>query len=63
MIDSGQPGNDGRCTESSTLESAVLTPCPPGPDEREKFQPNAFAGTLRDGLTIRSPYGFPWAGT
>ena len=61
MICSGQPLIDGRCTDSSTRESAVLTPWPPGPEEREKFQRNAFAGTVRDGLTTRSPNGGPCA--
>jgi len=59
---SGQPVKVGRWIDSSTLESAVFTPWPPGPDEREKFQPSAFAGTVNDGPTTRSPNGFPWAG-
>ena len=55
-MDSGQP-SDGMCTESSTLESAVFTPWPPGPDEREKLQASALAGTVSDPVTGRSPNG------
>ena len=51
---SGQ-GNSAGTTDSSTLESAVFTPWPPGPDEREKFHRKDFAGTIRPPVTTRSP--------
>lgn len=40
---------------SSTRESDVLTPCPPGPPEWEKRQCSSPAGTLRRRVTRRSP--------
>jgi len=48
---SGQPVSWERSTDSSTLESAVFTPWPPGPDEREKFHLIALAGTVSAAVT------------
>src|SRR4051794_39597145 len=50
-------------TESSTPESAGLTPWPPGPDERENRQFSAAAGTTTEPVTGRSPDGSSVVGT
>ena len=49
-------------TDSSTRESAVLTPCPPGPEERENRQLSAAAGTTTEPVTARSPEASSTAG-
>ena len=40
--------------DSSTRESVVLTPWPPGPDEREKRSDSSAAGMLQPLVTRRS---------
>ena len=43
---------DATSQDSSTRESAVLTPCPPGPDEREKRQLSSASGITIPGRTV-----------
>ena len=49
------PGISSGATDSSTRESAVLTPWPPGPDDRENRQLERAGGTTREPMTGRSP--------
>lgn len=55
---SGSDGDRATSNESSARLSVVLTPCPPGPDEREKRQDSSASGTLSRDVTCSGP-GMP----
>ena len=51
---SGRLGELAMSKLSCTRESAVLTPCPPGPDDRENFTTNSACGITTAPRMVRS---------